>query len=164
MAPFRIGCGYDVHRIVPGRPLVLGGVAVEASFGLEGHSDADVLTHAVIDAVLGALAAGDIGAWFPDTDPRWRGADSLDLLARVLQSPSMAGFRLGNLDAVILAQAPKLAPRIPAMRANLARLFGAPEACVSVKATTSERLGFAGRGEGIAAWAVVLLQAAGGRA
>jgi len=153
----RVGNGFDVHALVPGRRLVLGGVTIPFERGLDGHSDADVLVHAVCDAVLGALGAGDIGAHFPDTDPAYKNADSRQLLRQVWQRARRAGYVLGNLDATLIAQAPKLAPHVPTMVANIASDLGAESAQVSVKATTTERLGFAGRGEGIAALATVLL-------
>ena len=153
----RIGHGYDVHKLAQDRKLILGGVDIPYEKGLLGHSDADVLTHAVMDALLGALALGDIGQHFPDTDPRYEGADSLQLLSHVVQLISAQGFQLGNVDATILAQAPKLAPHIPAMRENLARSMGVDVSQVSVKATTEEGLGFTGQKEGIAAHAVALL-------
>lgn len=155
----RIGHGYDVHRTKEGRTLVLGGVTIECPFGLDGHSDADVLTHAVIDALLGAAALGDIGKLFPDTDAQYKGIDSLILLERAYAAVQAAGYRLGNLDATILCQRPKLAPSILQMRQNLARVLGADVGDVSVKATTEEKLGFTGSGEGIAAHAVCLLEA-----
>jgi len=153
----RVGNGFDVHAFVTGRRLVLGGVTVPHERGLEGHSDADVLLHAVCDAILGALALGDIGMHFPDSDPRWKGADSRALLRHVASLASAQGWRIGNLDATVIAQAPRLAPHVPAMRANLAADLAADIGTISVKATTTERLGFAGRGEGIAALATVLL-------
>lgn len=156
---FRIGQGFDVHALAAGRRLVLGGVTIAFDQGLEGHSDADVLLHAVADALLGALALGDLGAHFPDTDARWRGADSRVLLRAVMAQVRSAGYAVGNLDATVIAQAPRLAPYTEAMRANIAADLGCPSAQVSVKATTTERLGFTGRGEGIAALAVVLLEA-----
>ncbi len=156
----RIGHGFDVHALVPGRPLILGGVEIPHQRGLAGHSDADVLLHAVCDALLGALALGDIGQHFPDSDPAWAGADSRDLLRAVMGLVSERGWQVGNLDCTVIAQAPKLAPHIPRMRAHLAADLGVDESQVSVKATTTERLGFTGRGEGIAAQAVVLLQPA----
>ncbi len=156
----RIGHGYDVHRLAEGRRLVLGGVEVPYSLGLLGHSDADVLTHAVMDALLGAAGLGDIGKLFPDSDPAYAGISSMVLLERVMERLAAAGLRVGNLDATVLAQRPKLAPHIPAMRENLARAVGAPTARVNVKATTEEGLGFTGSGEGIAAHAVVLLEEA----
>lgn len=154
---FRIGQGYDVHALVPGRALVLGGVTIDHPRGLLGHSDADALLHAVTDALLGALALGDIGSHFPDTDPRWRGADSRRLLRGALALVHEAGWEVGNLDCTIVAQAPRMAPHIPAMRAHLADDLDVPLDRVSVKAKTHERLGFEGREEGIAAQAVVLL-------
>ena len=153
----RIGNGFDVHALISGRKLILGGVTIPYERGLDGPSDADVLLHAVCDAILGALALGDIGAHFPDTDPRWKGADSRLLLRHVAALALTQGWRIGNLDTTLIAQAPKLAPHVPAMRANLAADLGCEIGEVSVKATTTERLGFAGRGEGIAAWATVLL-------
>lgn len=153
----RIGHGYDVHRLVPDRALILGGVEIPYEKGLLGHSDADVLTHAVMDALLGALALGDIGKHFPDTDPRYRGADSLCLAKEVCALLHREGWRIGNIDATVLAQAPKLAPHIPQMRKNLAACLGIEEDRVSVKATTEEHLGFTGEGLGIAAHAVCLL-------
>ena len=154
----RIGHGYDVHRLVDGRKLILGGVDIPYEKGLLGHSDADVLLHAIADAILGAIAAGDIGKHFPDTDPHYQGADSLKLLAQVVALADGNGYRLGNLDATIVAQRPKLAPAIMKMRENIAGVMNADLDRVNVKATTTEELGFAGRGEGIAAYAVVLLE------
>lgn len=154
----RIGHGYDVHRLEAGRKLILGGVLIPWERGLLGHSDADVLTHAVMDALLGALALGDIGGMFPDSDPAYAGADSIALLEQVARRVAAAGWRLGNLDATVIAQAPKLAGYLPAMRQRLAAACGAPVEAVSVKATTEEHLGFTGRGEGIAAHAVCLLE------
>ena len=153
----RIGHGYDVHRLTEGRRLILGGVDIPWEKGLLGHSDADVLTHAVMDALLGAAGLGDIGKHFPDTDPAYAGADSLKLLAHVAALLGERGFAVGNVDATILAQHPKLAPHIPAMRDNLARVMGADPSQVNVKATTEEGLGFTGSGEGMAAHAVCLL-------
>ena len=153
----RIGSGYDVHRLVPGRRLILGGVDVPWEKGLLGHSDADVLTHAVADALLGAAALGDIGHLFPDTDPRWEGADSLLLLREVVRAVGEAGFTPVNLDATLIAQRPKIAPYVPQMRENLAAACGLPVSAVSVKATTEEGLGFTGAGEGMSASAVCLL-------
>jgi len=155
----RIGIGYDVHALVAGRPLVIGGVTVPHSRGLAGHSDADVLLHAICDALLGALALGDLGMHFPDTDPRWKGADSRALLQHVMSLVRARGYAVANLDATVIAQAPKLAPFIQAMRDNVAADVGCDTSCVSIKATTTERLGFAGREEGIAAEAVVLVMA-----
>ena len=154
----RIGHGYDVHRLVEGRKLILGGVDVPFERGLLGHSDADVLTHAVMDAVLGAAALGDIGQHFPDNDPTYSGADSLKLARRVAEILAEHGYRIENIDATLLCQRPKLAPHIPAMRANLAEAFGLPVDAVSVKATTEEHLGFTGEGLGIAAHAVALIE------
>ncbi|MDR1464140.1 MAG: 2-C-methyl-D-erythritol 2,4-cyclodiphosphate synthase [Oscillospiraceae bacterium] len=154
----RIGHGYDVHRLTPGRKLFLGGVEIPYDKGLLGHSDADVLTHALMDALLGAAALGDIGQWFPDSDDAYRGADSLALLRRVTELLQERGFRLGNADCTVLAQAPKLAPYIPAMRQALAAACGVSAETVSVKATTEEGLGFTGAGEGIAAHAIVLIE------
>lgn len=154
----RIGHGYDVHRLVPGRPLVLGGVIIPYEKGLLGHSDADVLLHAVMDALLGAAALGDIGTHFPDTDPQYAGISSRALLRRVGDLLAAAGYRVENLDATIIAQAPKCKPYIPAMRQTIAADLGVSIDRVSVKATTEEGLGFSGRGEGIACHAVCLLE------
>lgn len=154
----RIGHGYDVHKLTEGRKLILGGVDIPYEKGLLGHSDADVLTHAIMDALLGAAALGDIGKLFPDNDPAYAGADSLVLLERVGERIAQAGYRVGNIDATILAQRPKLAPHIPQMRANLAHWLGLDVDQVSVKATTEEGLGFTGTGEGMAAHAVCLLE------
>ena len=154
----RIGHGYDVHQLTEGRKLILGGVEIPFERGLLGHSDADVLTHAVMDALLGAAGLGDIGKAFPDTDPAYAGADSLGLLVTVMEMLRAAGFRVGNVDATILAQRPKLAPHIPQMRENLARRMGVPVDRVNVKATTEEKLGFTGSGAGMAAHAVCLLE------
>ena len=161
--PFRIGTGFDVHALVAGRPLVVGGVHVPYDRGLDGHSDADVLLHAITDALLGALALGDLGAHFPDTDARWKDADSAALLAHVAVLVATQGYAIANIDATLIAQAPKFAPYVAAMRANIARAARCELDCVSVKATTTERLGFTGRGEGIAAQASVLLTYAMGR-
>ena len=157
MNDIRIGHGYDVHRLVEGRKLILGGVTIEHTTGLLGHSDADVLTHAVMDAVLGALALGDIGKLFPDNDERFLGADSILLAREVAKRIFEMGWRVGNIDATVIAQAPKLAPHISAMRERLADAFGVSPDRVSVKATTEERLGFTGEKLGIAAHAVCLL-------
>ena len=153
----RIGNGFDVHALVAGRPLILGGVTIPYDRGLEGHSDADVLVHAIGDAILGALALGDLGAHFPDTDPRWKGADSRALLRHIVELMPGRGYRIGNVDATVIAQAPKLAPHIAAMRANLAADLRCAVEDVSVKATTTEHLGFTGRGEGMATMASVLV-------
>lgn len=154
----RIGVGYDVHKLVPGRQLVLGGVTVPFELGLLGHSDADVLTHAVMDALLGAAALGDIGRHFPDSDARYKGISSLRLLAEVKEKLSSKNYLIHNLDAVVVAQAPKLAPYIEAMRENLARILGLALEDINVKATTTEHLGFTGRGEGIGAYAVCTIK------
>lgn len=153
----RIGHGYDVHRLTAGRKLILGGVEIAHAMGLDGHSDADVVVHAIMDALLGAAALGDIGRHFPDTDPQYKGADSLKLLARVGELLQEAGYGVSNIDATILAQRPKLAPHIPQMEENVARTLGLAKNQVNIKATTEERLGFTGREEGIAAHAVALL-------
>ena len=153
----RIGHGYDVHRLVESRKLILGGVEVPHTLGLLGHSDADVLTHAVMDALLGAAALGDIGRHFPDTDPAYAGADSLKLLDHVVELLEEKGYQVGNVDATILAQKPKLAPYIEKMRDNLAARMKVEPGQVNVKATTEEKLGFTGAEEGIAAHAVALL-------
>ena len=157
MQDIRIGHGYDVHRLVPDRKLILGGVTIPHETGLLGHSDADVLLHAISDALLGALALGDIGKHFPDTDPRYAGTDSLVLLSHVVSLIQNEGWRVGNVDATVLAQAPKLAPHIPSMRENVAGVLSVSTDRVSIKATTEERLGFTGEKLGIAAHAVVLL-------
>ncbi len=158
MTNLRVGHGYDVHRLTSGRRLILGGVDVPYERGLLGHSDADVLTHAVMDALLGAAALGDIGKLFPDSDPRFEGADSIELLRRVTTLLHEREWETVNVDATVIAQAPKLAPYIDEMRAKLAAAMALDAACVSVKATTEERLGFTGSGEGIAAHAVVLVE------
>lgn len=157
MTDMRIGHGYDVHRLVIGRRLILGGVNIPHDTGLLGHSDADVLVHAVMDALLGALALGDIGHLFPDTDPKWEGADSLLLAREVAKHVRDAGWEIGNVDATILAQAPKLAPYIVRMRENIAAALGVSVDRMSVKATTEEGLGFTGEKQGIAAHAICLL-------
>ena len=153
----RTGIGYDIHPFEQGRPLVLGGVTIPHEAGLAGHSDADVLAHALIDALLGAAALGDIGRHFPPDDPSYRDANSLDLLRRAVELVAEAGYRAVNVDATVIAEAPKLSPHIDAMRAALAGALGLDVGAVSVKATSSERLGPVGRGEGIAALAVALL-------
>ena len=158
MTNLRIGHGYDVHRLTEGRALILGGVEIPYEKGLLGHSDADVLTHAVMDALLGAAALGDIGKLFPDSDAAYKGISSIELLKRVKARLAEAGFETVNLDATILAQAPKLAPYRDEMRGNIACALGSPASRVSVKATTEEGLGFTGSGEGIAAHAVALLE------
>ena len=153
----RVGMGYDVHRLVEGRKLILGGVEIENTLGLLGHSDADVLVHAVMDALVGAAALGDIGKHFPDTDPRYAGADSIELLRAVVALLQQTGYHVENVDATVIAQRPKLAPYIPQMRQNIADAMGVEVERVNVKATTEERLGFTGREEGMAAMAVALL-------
>ena len=157
MTHFRIGHGYDVHRLVSGRRLILGGVEIPHETGLLGHSDADVLTHAAMDAVLGAMALGDIGKHFPDTDPAYAGADSLRLAEHVASLCCCDGWQIGNLDVTVVAQAPKLAPFIPTRRENLARVFGVAPDRVNVKATTEEKLGFTGEKLGISAHAVCMM-------
>jgi 2-C-methyl-D-erythritol 2,4-cyclodiphosphate synthase len=155
----RVGTGFDVHALVAGRRLVIGGVAIPYERGLDGHSDADVLLHAIGDAILGALALGDLGRHFPDGDPRWKDADSRVLLRHIAGLMRARGFAIGNVDATVIAQAPRLAPHVAAMRANVAADLDCTPDDVGIKATTTERLGFAGRGEGIAAMASVLLVA-----
>lgn len=156
----RIGHGYDVHRLAAGRRLVLGGVEIPYRIGLMGHSDADVLTHALMDALLGATAMGDIGQMFPDSDPQYAGADSILLLKEVCARVRDAGYRIGNADCTVIAQEPKLMPYIPDMRAAIAAACSVEIGQISIKATTEEKLGFTGSGEGIAAHAVVLITAA----
>lgn len=154
----RIGNGYDIHRLGPDRDLILGGIKIDHELGLEGHSDADVLTHAIMDAMLGALSLGDIGHYFPPTDPQWKGADSLKLLAQVNQLLRDRGWQVSNIDSVVVAERPKLKPHINAMRSRLAEVLGIEPDCVGVKATTNEKLGPTGREEGICAYAVALLE------
>ncbi len=156
----RIGQGFDVHQLIEGRKLILGGVEVPYAKGLLGHSDADVLSHAIMDALLGAAALGDIGQYFPDDDPAYSNADSLELLARVWDLIQDHDLTLGNLDATLIAESPKLMPYLPQMRAKIAQALEADQDQISLKATTTEKLGFTGRGEGIAAQAVVLLKKA----
>lgn len=153
----RIGTGYDVHKLVTGRKLILGGVTVPYERGLDGHSDADVIVHAIMDALLGAAALGDIGQHFPDTDPAYAGADSIRLLEKVGELLKNQGYTIGNIDSTIIAQRPKLMPYLPEMRQNVAQALGLDLNRVSIKATTEEHLGFTGRGEGISAQAVALL-------
>jgi len=155
--PFRIGEGWDVHALVPGRPLIIGGVTIPHTMGLLGHSDADVLLHAITDALLGAAALGDIGRHFPDTDERFKGADSSVLLAEAMRRVRAAGFEVGNIDSTVIAQAPKLAPHIAAMAESIARALGLAVQQVNVKAKTAEKLGPVGQGLSIEARAVVLL-------
>jgi 2-C-methyl-D-erythritol 2,4-cyclodiphosphate synthase len=154
---FRIGTGFDVHQLVSGRPCIIGGVKINYEKGLLGHSDADVLLHSICDAILGAAALGDIGKHFPDTDSAYKGADSRVLLRSVVAKIHSLGYRIGNLDSTIIAEAPKMAPHIAQMRANIAADCEIALDCVNVKATTTEKLGFTGRGEGIAAEAIALL-------
>lgn len=160
-ANFRVGQGYDVHALTPGRRLVLGGVEIPYPMGLLGHSDADALLHAITDALLGAAGLGDIGGMFPDTSARWEGADSRTLLRGALEAVQRAGWRVGNVDATVIAQAPRIGPHVPAMRTNIAADLGIAREDVNIKGKTNERLGFEGRSEGIAAQAVVLLVRAG---
>ena len=155
---FRVGNGYDVHRLTEGRKLILGGVDIPHALGLDGHSDADALCHALCDALLGACNAGDLGAHFPDTDGKWKGFSSLAFLEKVGEVVKESGYRVVNTDATIVAQKPKLAPHVEAMKRNIAKSLGVEATQVSVKATTTETLGFSGREEGIAAYAIVLLQ------
>ncbi len=157
---FRIGIGHDTHRLAAGRPLVLGGVRVESERGAEGHSDADALTHAITDAILGALCEGDLGVHFPDRDPRWKDADSLQLLARVMWLASKDGYHVVNVDATVLLEQPKLRPYVQEMREKLAEVLGAEISCVSVKAKTGEGLDAVGEGRAVTAQAVVLLMRA----
>lgn len=153
----RIGNGYDIHQLVSDRPLILGGVKIPHELGLLGHSDADVLTHAIMDAMLGALSLGDIGLYFPPTDPQWAGADSLKLLGQVNQLIQERGWQVGNIDSVVVAERPKLKPHISAMRDRLAEVLNIEGDRIGIKATTNEKLGPVGREEGIAAYAVSLL-------
>ncbi len=157
--PFRVGQGYDVHALVPGRKLILGGVEIPHATGLLGHSDADALLHAVTDALLGAAGLGDIGGMFPDSASRWEGADSRTLLRGAMDAVRAAGWNVGNVDATVIAQAPRIAPHVASMRANVAADLGVDAGVVNIKGKTNERLGFEGRSEGIAAHAVVLLVA-----
>lgn len=154
----RVGMGYDVHRLVPDRDLVLGGVTIPYERGLLGHSDADVLLHAVMDALLGAVALGDIGGHFPDTDPKYKGADSLRLLEMVGELVKQEGYKIANIDATIIAQKPKMSPYIESMRENIARVLKADISQINVKATTEEGLGFTGEGAGISSQAICLLE------
>jgi len=154
----RIGQGFDVHRFARGRLCIIGGARIPSGKGLLGHSDADVLVHAVMDAVLGALALGDIGTWFPDNDSAYKNADSLKLLSKILSDSRLKGWKLVNLDSTIVAEKPRIAEYVPEIRRNLAKVFFVKENCISVKATTTEGMGFCGRGEGIAAMAVILLE------
>jgi 2-C-methyl-D-erythritol 2,4-cyclodiphosphate synthase len=153
----RIGIGLDVHALTPGRRLVLGGVEISHEAGLAGHSDGDALVHAIVDALLGAASKGDIGQWFPSSDARWAGADSLEMLRIVVEALQSDGWRIGNVDATVIAQRPRIGPHVPAMHERLAAVLGVPLEAVSVKATTTDHLGTLGRAEGIAAQAVALL-------
>jgi 2-C-methyl-D-erythritol 2,4-cyclodiphosphate synthase len=153
----RVGIGLDVHALAPGRRLVLGGVEIPHTHGLAGHSDGDALTHAIIDALLGATSRGDIGQWFPSSDQRWAGADSLELLRVVVSALTAEGWQLGNVDATVIAQAPRIGPHVAAMRERLRAVLGLPPDAISIKATTTDHLGALGRAEGIAAQAVALL-------
>ena len=155
---FRIGHGYDVHRLVPARNLILGGVSIPHTTGLEGHSDADIVVHALMDSILGALALGDIGVWFPPDDPAFKDADSIKLLSRIWKDKRCAAYKLGNCDITIIAQQPKLSPFIEQMRKNISKVLGCKLDQVSIKATTTEGLGFCGAQQGIAANAVVILE------
>jgi len=155
---FKIGIGYDVHKLTLGRPMIIGGVKIDSEVGLLGHSDADVLLHACMDAILGALSLGDIGKHFPDTDAAFKGASSLELMHRVYDKMTIKGFKIGNIDAVIIAEKPKMAPYIEEMVMNISRVLSCSPSVVNVKATTTEKLGFEGREEGIASQAVVLLE------
>jgi len=157
-APIRVGFGYDVHRLVPGRPLILGGVKIPFDLGLAGHSDADVLTHAIGDALLGAVAAGDLGRHFPDSDPKFKGISSLILLAQIVALVHDRGYTVSNVDATIVAQAPKLAPHITGMIKSLCPILQIQPNDLNIKATTTEGLGFTGQGQGIAAYAVVFVE------
>ncbi|KAF0163285.1 MAG: 2-C-methyl-D-erythritol 2 4-cyclodiphosphate synthase [Rhodocyclaceae bacterium] len=159
--PFRVGQGYDVHALTPGRKLILGGVHIPHHLGLLGHSDADALLHAITDAILGGAGLGDIGGMFPDSGSKWEGADSRTLLRGAMDAVRAAGWQVGNIDATIIAQAPRIAPHVAAMRANIAADLGIAAEAVNVKGKTNERLGFEGRSEGIAAHAVALLVRAG---
>lgn len=158
MIDYRIGQGYDIHRLIPGRKLILGGAEIEHDLGLDGHSDADVVTHAVIDALLGAAAMGDIGFHFPDTDPAFKNADSMELLRSTGGKIAIGGYSIGNIDVTVIVEKPKLAPYIEKIRGNIADAIGISFESVSVKATTNEKIGAIGRGEGIAALAVALLR------
>ena len=157
---FRIGIGHDTHRLIRGRPLILGGVAVESERGAEGHSDADALTHAITDAILGALCEGDLGVHFPDRDPRWKDADSLQLLARVMWLANQSGYHIVNVDATVMLERPRLRPHVHEMREKLAQVLATDVACVSVKAKTGEGLDAVGEERAVSAQAVVLLERA----
>jgi len=154
----RIGIGYDVHRLVEGRDLIIGGVKIDHETGLLGHSDADVLTHAIIDAIFGALAIGDLGRHFPDTDPKYKGANSLDLLAYAYEKMTSMGYKIGNIDSTIIAQAPKMAPHLPIMVENFSKILHIDRSKINIKATTEEKLGFTGEKLGISSQCVCLLE------
>ncbi|MFZ2653684.1 MAG: 2-C-methyl-D-erythritol 2,4-cyclodiphosphate synthase [Victivallales bacterium] len=154
----RIGQGFDVHKLAAGRPCIIGGVSIPSDKGLLGHSDADVLVHAVMDSIAGAHALGDIGTLFPDTDSAFRNADSMELLSRILSDTRLKGWKLVNLDSTVIAEKPRISKYVPEMRRRLASAFSVEEGCISVKATTTEGMGFCGRGEGIAAMAVALFE------
>jgi len=155
---YRIGNGYDVHRLIKGRKLILGGVDIPHSLGLDGHSDADVLCHALCDSLLGASGAGDLGKYFPDTDNKWKGVSSLVLLGKSGELVAERGFQISNVDTTIVAQQPKIGPHIESMTTNISKILKVDPSQINIKATTTERLGFAGREEGIAAYAIALLQ------
>jgi 2-C-methyl-D-erythritol 2,4-cyclodiphosphate synthase len=157
MTEFRIGHGYDIHRLVPGRNLILGGERIEFHLGLDGHSDADVIIHALMDSLLGATALGDIGIHFPNTDPAWKDANSMELLRKIGEIIKRKSYTIGNIDITIIAERPKLSPHIPQMVANISQALGIDKSSISIKATTNEGVGFIGRGEGIAAFSVALL-------
>jgi len=157
MTPFRIGHGYDIHRLRAGRKLILGGETIDFHLGLDGHSDADVVCHAVMDALLGGLALGDIGVHFPNTDPTWKDANSIELLRHAGRLIKKESYQIANIDVTIIAEKPKLGPHIPGMIANISKALDIDSNCVSIKATTNEGVGFIGRGEGIAAFSVALL-------
>ncbi len=154
---YRIGFGFDAHRFTEGRKLVLGGAEIPFELGLSGHSDADVLTHAVCDALLGAMGEGDIGTHFPDSDPQYKGMSSLSFLSEILKLISKKGYEIGNIDSVIVCEKPKIAPHVPAIKSKLSQASGIPETALGIKATTTDRMGFTGRGEGIASYAVALI-------
>lgn len=160
MTSIRIGNGYDIHQLVEGRPLILGGVQIEHHLGLKGHSDADVLTHAIMDALLGALSLGDIGHYFPPTDPQWFGADSLQLLAQVYALVTERGWQIGNIDSVVVAEQPKLKPHLDAMRERISQVLNVTPDQIGIKATTNEKLGPVGQEQGICSYAVALLTTA----
>ncbi len=155
---YRIGFGFDAHKFSEGRKLILGGLEIPFELGLSGHSDADVLTHAICDALLGALGEGDIGTKFPDTDPRYKGVSSLTFLSEILKLVTGEGYEIGNIDCVIVCEKPKIAPHVPAIKNSLSRITGVSESSLGIKATTTDRMGFTGRGEGIASYAVAIIE------